>query len=258
MTIDACVSEWDAMVNWPAFYDNSGSRCRPYPYRGRDCSTFAAQGLNAGFPGAVDPCSNSFSQAAWCHDAHRTDAFIKRFGPGQGTFITYEQAQHTVCLGFRGTDYGRRPDYTGDGHVECILGQGKRTVGAHSHATGVGYDNNGLDNHQLSYFAVPPCFLPELAGPPIDAATLEAIKKLLDWNRRVTAHPLLFRQTNGDVTILNKLLIARGVLSNTSRMNLYSKYTRAAVHNFKVARGLLSVDGRVFGGEAAAALLRPR
>lgn len=254
MTIDGCVAEWTRMADSGYFYDNSGNRCLPIPYKGRDCSTFAAEGIDAGFPGAVDRCSNSFGQAEWCFNQPRPDWFTARFGSGPGTFITEEQAQHVVCLGFRGSDWGMRADDTGDGHTECILGQGTRTVGAHSHASGVGFDNNGINNHQLSYFAIPPAFLTELAGPPIDAATLIAIRKLADWKDRVSRRPLRYKMTNGDVTILNSLLLLRGLEGKKS--NTYGRLTRRGVAHLKRANGW-TPDGSVFGSRAATALLAP-
>lgn len=259
MTIDAVVSEWWRMVNDHYFYDNSPSRCRPYPYMGRDCSTFAADGLNAGFPGSVDPCTNSFWLAGWCHDAPRPEWFIQRFGPGQGTFITRDQAQTVECLAFHGSDFGRRPDFSGDGHVECVLGQGLRTIGAHSHASGVGVLNDGLADSFLEWFAVPPCFLAELGTVPIDPATLDAIRRLLEWKQRVTDRPLHYRQTNGDVTILNNLLINRVLLDQRKKSNTYGRATREAVNHLKrLTPSIHDKNGEVFGSEAAAALLAPR
>lgn len=257
MTIARCLAEWDYMARNGYFYDNGPSRCAPFPYKGRDCSTFAAAGLNAGFPGSIDACSNSFGQAAWCYDTPRPDWFSKRFGPGHGTFITRDQARFVVCLGFHGTDFGMRPDYSGDGHVEIVLGQGTRTVGAHSHATGVGYDNSGFTFNFCEYFAVPPCFLAEMTPPNIDPATLEALRKLVEWEGRVSKMPLHRTETNGDVTILNDLLIHKNLLDPHRKSNTYTRYTAAAVAHFKTARQLTNRDGSVFGADAAHAMLHP-
>lgn len=245
------------MATTPGFYYCNDIRNRCNNSMCRDCSTFAASGLNAGFPGTTNPCGNSFSQAEWCYQTPRPDWFTARFGPGQGTFITYDQAQHAVCLGFRGTDWGMRPDYTGDGHVECILGQGARTVGAHSHETGVGFDNNGINNHQLSYFAVPPCFLPEMAGPPIDAATLQAIRDLVEWQQRVARRPLNVGMKNGDVTILKKLLIHRKLLRPQYLSNVYGRRTVSAVATLEKQKNLSRKRGKVVDGPVAAAVLAP-
>lgn len=173
VSIEACCIEWDRIARMPnVFYCNeTWLRCsNPYC---RDCSTFAASGINAGFPGAVDECSNSFAQARWCRDTPRPQWMIDRFGPGIGTFITYEQAQTVICLGFRGSNLGTEPDADGDGHVEVICGTAwpaylhapapKLSVGAHSHATGVGYDDDGLDQHHLQWWAIPPPFLAPMA-----------------------------------------------------------------------------------------------
>lgn len=259
--IDICVADWTRMATTPGFrYCNSGDYCTNPMCK--DCSTFADHGINAGFPGSINQCSNSFGQAEWCYNTPRPEFFTERFGPGPGTFITEEQAMHVVCLGFRGSDFGMRADDTGDGHTECILGQGTRTVGAHSHATGVGFDNNGINNHQLGWFAVPPPFLAEMAGPPIDAATLVAIRKLLQWEDRVSRRPLRYGMpANGDITILNKVLINAQLLNpTTARMNIYGRATAAAVNHLKrlhpeVWTTKQSRDGKVAGSRVAAALL---
>lgn len=163
MTIAAYLAACEQIANGPYYYDNSvPSRCNPHGF-GRDCSTFVAFALiAAGYPN-INACGNSYYFAAMCHDEPRPDWFTEKFGPGVGTFISHDQALWNVSWGFRGSDFGRAPDLTGDGHIETSLGNGGGSVGAHSHATGIGYST--FDVHNLSYYAIPPHFLAELAPP---------------------------------------------------------------------------------------------
>lgn len=183
--IQSYLAECARMVRDGYFYDNSGSRCNPNPYKGRDCSTFVAFALiAAGVPG-VNPCNNSFGFAAECFNTPRPDWFTARFGPGQGTFINHDQALNVVCWGFRGSNFGRAPDSSGDGHIETSLGNGGASVGAHSHATGIGYSQ--FDAHQLSSYAVPPAFLAEMAPQ------IPKVAPMYDPNLKLAArlwHPL--------------------------------------------------------------------
>lgn len=163
--------------------------CNELPWRCnnprcRDCSTACADIVNASGAG-VSSCSTSFTLASWCFHAARPDWFSKLYGYNlPGTFISYEAAHHVPCLGFRGSNWGMNADSVGDGHVEYIPGEGSLSWGAHSHATGVGYDSDGIDTHHLSYFAVPPHFLPwMIPAPPID---WEALHLLIEWRDRVS------------------------------------------------------------------------
>lgn len=94
------------------------------------------------------------------------------------------------------------------------------------------------------------------AKPPIDFVALAALIKLVAWKRRVAKNPLHQGQLSNDVSILCDLLISKGLLAKKS--NIYTKAVRSAVHHFKILYKLSNDDGRVFGGEAASALLKPR
>src|SRR5689334_23263809 len=184
-TIAGYLAACDRMANGPYYYDNSSARCDPAGH-GRDCSTFVAFAMiEAGF-GGIDRCANSFTEAAMCYDQPRPDWFTQRFGPGRGTFISHEQALHVVCWGFEGANYGREPLSGGRGHIETSLGNGGGSIGAHSHATGIGYGE--FDEHNLEWFAVPPQFLAEMAPPAIDAATLAWLAKVAKWQKYVSDH----------------------------------------------------------------------
>ena len=236
------------------FYDNSERRCL-IGWHGRHCSTFVAFGLaNAGYPG-INLCNNSYGIASQCYYAPRPDWFTRKFGTGPGTFISRDQVETTVCWGFRGNDWGMAPDNTGDGHIETMLGQGAASVGAHSHATGIGYDANGLNDHMLTNFAVPPMFLPEMALSYPDPATVAALKTLDDWRKRVTAAPLKFGDRSNDVSIMIDLLRLHHFVRSGVRGNAYGKVAQAGVYKMKKAVDIGNTDGKVFGGTAASALL---
>lgn len=164
MTIAGYLVALARMVSEDYFYDNSPSRCNPPPYKGRDCSTFVAEGLiDAGYPD-INACGNSEYFAGMCYDEPRPDWFTDRYGPGQGTFITHDQALDVVCWGIEGQNFGREAWPGNRAHIETSLGNGGGSVGAHSHATGVGYSQ--LDVHMLDVYAVPPMFLDEIAPAP--------------------------------------------------------------------------------------------
>lgn len=93
------------------------------------------------------------------------------------------------------------------------------------------------------------------AKPVITPADLVAIKKLLEWKKRVTENPLKFGEKNRplDTLTLSKLLIAKGLLVKPSKV--YGPAIREAVHHLKTAKKLPNTDGKVFGGLAAVAIL---
>lgn len=253
-TIGAYLADCDRMVRESYYYDNSPSRCTIGGH-GRDCSTFVAFALSeAGYPN-INLCNNSFGFAAQCYGQPRPAWFSQKYGPGQGTFISYDQAQTVTCWGFRGSNFGMSPDYTGDGHIETIIGNGPGSVGAHSHATGIGYDSNGINNHSLSFFAVPPQFLPELAPPPVDPAVIAQWIAWDQWRHRVAVSPLTYGARGPDVSILNDLLHTKHFLKNPLG-NAYGIRTRTAIYKFKLACRLGNTDGKNFGGTAANALLQ--
>ncbi len=248
----------DWMVREGYFYDNRvPQRCDPN-WKGRDCSTFNQFGLiNAGYLN-VNPCWTSFDIARYCHDTPRPDWFKAMYGSDlPGTFITKEQAMGILSVGLRGTNWGMNEDASGDGHVEEILGNGTTTVGAHSHATGIGYDPNGINNHELSYFAVLPWFLPEIALKVAnDLATIAALKALAEWQKEVKATPLRFgMRNNHNVGILVQLLVKAHYLSRGVTGDNYGRVLRDAVTHFKRNHQLGAINGNYFGGPAAATLL---
>lgn len=92
--------------------------------------------------------------------------------------------------------------------------------------------------------------------PPVDPAVIKELGELAAWGKRVTAKPLVWKESGTDVTTLNKLLIAQAMMpSKGVPMNIYSKQTVAGVNHFKRAHKLPNTDGKVFGGIAATAIL---
>lgn len=253
-TIAEYLAECDRMVRSGYYYDNSGRRCQ-IGGKGRDCSTFVAFALaDAGYPN-INLCNNSFGFASECYGTPRPAWFTQRFGDGIGTFISYDQAQTVTCWGFRGSNWGMSPDYTGDGHIETILGNGPGSVGAHSHATGIGYDSNGINNHNLSFFAVPREFLPELAPPPVDPAVVAQWIAWDQWRHRVSANPLRVGARGEDVAILNDLLHRKHFLRSPLG-DAYGIRTRTGVYKAKLTMRLGNTDGKTAGGTFANALLQ--
>lgn len=257
------VAQLDAMG---LFYCNelpwrcSNPRCR-------DCSTAVADICNYSGAG-INKCSNSFSLAAWCFNAKREPWFADLYGHDlPGTFIHYEAAQRVQCMGFRGSNYGRNVDSEGDGHVEWILGQGKLSWGAHSHATGVGYDSDGLDTHQLQWWAVPPHFIPYMKpAPPID---WKALKELVAWGKRVSLPREVDKRgiritgalhrgdRNHDVLIMNQLLHKTGYRPGKP-VDLYDLRAWHAVLSYKKRNGWPKElqKGNDFGGAMVKSILR--
>lgn len=235
--------------------------------RCRDCSTAVADILNAS--GAnVAKCSTSFSLAQWCFNAERPDWFSKLFGYNlPGTFISRADAEKYACIGLSGSNWGINADSNGHGHVEYILGRGNLTWGAHSHSTGVGFDSNGLNNHSLDYFAIPPHFLPFMKpGPVID---WEKLKELIEWHARV-AQPrkvnkdgrrvlgTLRRGDRGkDVLIMRQLLVKTGYM-RAKPDAYYGIRTARAVRRYKVKNGWPKnrLNGNLFGKHAATSILK--
>lgn len=95
--------------------------------------------------------------------------------------------------------------------------------------------------------------------PVIDAATLVFIKKAAAWLKRVEANPLKQGDHSNDVTFLNQLLAARGLLADTSRMNTYTEDTRdAVVHYKRLHPELGNIIGHTVGVDFARSILAPR
>lgn len=169
-----------------------------------------------------------------------------------GGLVSVEKAFRTRgSILIRGKWYGNGPL----GDVKFSVGDG-RVTGAGSRRLGVAttYMRPGFFHDG---FIIPGVFYKDLQ-PPIDVETLEAIKKLLEWGKRVTATPLQQGDTNNDVAILNRLLLERGLLASTARMNTYTRATRNAVVHFKKIKKLSNTIGHTFGGEAVSAILAPR
>lgn len=238
----------DEMVQQRYFYDNSNRRCQ-IGWHGRDCSCFCNFGLaNAGYPN-IGLCNNSFANKNWCASTPRPQWMIDEFGPGVGTLITKAQATTVLCWGF---------EDTGGGHQETILGMpggSTLSVGAHSHATGIGYDANGINNHNLQSFAIPPPFLPEMAFARNDPATIAALKKMDDWVKWVTASPLHFGDQNSAVATMIDLLRLHHFVGKNVVGDAFGKVARTGVYKFKLAYDVGNTEGEIFGGTAASALL---
>lgn len=134
-------------------YDDAvgaGGRCDPNS-QGLDCSTFAALAINrAG--GTLDPCTNSWAMATLCKTTPRPAWLIQLVGPGVGT-----QIPQAIALAWPGTWWFHM---TGVGHIEIgdhELADPLRSVGAHSHATGIGY-SHWFPNF-FDFYAIPPMLL---------------------------------------------------------------------------------------------------
>ena len=143
-------------------YDNSLSgRCNaadPNDVSGLDCSTFVALSLiNAGL--SCPPCTNSWALADQCRATPRPDWFSAQYGPGVGTEVSQDVALNLLgCCWFH---------MTGEGHIEVGLGNNGDSMGAHSHATGIGYSTFGaVEPGFFDYFAVLPQLLPWFYMPP--------------------------------------------------------------------------------------------
>lgn len=85
---------------------------------------------------------------------------------------------------------------------------------------------------------------------PID---WKAIIALTQWQARVSANPLRYTQRHADVVTLKALLTQRGY--SVEPGPIYGDKVRKAVYDFKRREHLKSTDGRVFGADAAHAIL---
>ncbi len=230
------------------FYDNSDRRCL-IGWHGRDCSCFCNFCLaNAGYPN-IGLCNNSFANKDNCAAAVRPDWFVLKFGPGLGTLITKDQASTVLCWGF---------EDTGGGHQETILGVpggSTRSVGAHSHSSGIGYDDNGLNDHNLQSFAVPPQFLPEMALAAGDPATIAALEQLDAWLKRVVARPLHYGDRSPDVATMIDLLRLHRFVAKNVHGDAYGRTAQRGVYLLKRAHAVGNTNGKSFGGPAALTLL---
>jgi hypothetical protein len=115
-------------------YDDSlGGRCNaadPTNVRGLDCSSFVALALIMAGE-SIDPCTNSWAQAAACAAFMRPDWMNQQIGLGVGS-----QVPESYALNVPGVLWFHM---SGVGHVEVGLGEGGKSMGAHSHSQGIGY-----------------------------------------------------------------------------------------------------------------------
>lgn len=257
------LARFDYFVHNGYYYDNSGSRCQPYPHKGRDCSTGTDDAINFACDVTsrqaekVDPCDNSEALARLCHDAPREDWFSARFGGNlPGTFITMEAALTVVCLGFEGDDWGRAAWPGNRAHVETSLGNGGGSVGFHSHATGMGYSR--FLYHNLDVAAVPPHFLGDMRPPVIDWHAVEEIQKLVE---RVTAKPLKADDKGHeparplDTEFVQRLMVAKRWQDKPSNWQFFGDAMIHGTNKLKWANGIKPADGHWFGGRAIRALV---
>lgn len=254
----AYLAECFYMVNDAYFYDNGDNRCKPWPYKGRDCSTFGDQAINKAAEVTqqaqfhVDPCLNSFGLASMCFEQARPEWFSVKFGAGlPGLFISHEAALVTVCAGFEGLDWGRRELPGRRGHYETSLGNGGGSIGAHSHATGVGVSR--LDYHNLSAWAVLPGMLADMMPPPIDWAYLA---ELDEWLKRLTIKPLRAGDKGSDVETLTTLLVLKRWMPKPPHPKKYTPEVTAGVGHLKLATGIHPANGEWFGVVAGKRLLQ--
>lgn len=170
-----------------------------------------------------------------------------------GGLVTVDKAVRTSgAILIKGRNYGYGPL----GHTSISLGNGQE-MAAHGTRSGIHVsDVYGGRNYQDGFI------LPGVnyhLEPPVDPKVLEALVKLQKWAKDVGASPLEQGDTNGHVTILNQLLIARALLpTKLAYMNTYTKATRDAVVHFKRLAKLANDVGTRFGGDAATAILAPR
>lgn len=90
--------------------------------------------------------------------------------------------------------------------------------------------------------------------PPIDPKVIELLLKLVAWGERVKKHALRMGDpANGDITILNQLLVQRGLMPTNAPMNFYSSITRDGVVHFKKLHPEIgNIVGKTFGGSEPA------
>lgn len=174
--LDLYLAAWAYMVDTGFAYDNAG----PWRCTGERHSVDCSGGCVLAYNMAADAfglprisCTNSFNLSAECHQYPRPDWLTEQCGSGVGLMVTIEQSREfALTLLFHGNNEGQSPDGSGDGHVENGLGGG-RTVGAHSHATGLGYRTDEDPSPGfLNAAALPPwepilaCLAPAPPAPP--------------------------------------------------------------------------------------------
>lgn len=209
-----------------------------------DCSSLQIASLRymcqeAGVPSIVPPnVSNTVDMWKW--------------GKSIGGLVSVQKGVRTRgAIMLKGRWYG----YGALGHTGMSCGDGTEFA-AHGYRSGISQSNIWGGRNYQDALIIPGVYYADLQ-PPVDPAVLAALKKLLEWQQRVDANPLHLGDHNGDVTILNQLLVKRALLSPKAPMNTYTKQTRDAVVHFKKLEKLSNTVGHTFGGEAAAAILKP-
>lgn len=222
-------------------YRAFGDRFGPDYY---DCSGLVIRSLyEAGIPlppgiSVENEYGNTVSLYNWAKDV--------------GGLVSVEKAVATRgAILIKGRWYGNGPL----GHTSFSLGDG-REMAAHGRRTGIGVSNlYGGRNYQDGFLIPGVNYHQE---PPVDPAVLEALAKLAKWKEEVSAHPLhAGMPANGNITIMNTLLVRRVLLDPKAPMNIYGKQSIGAVNHLKRLHKIPNRDGRVFGSEAAKALLTP-
>jgi len=132
------------------------------------------------------------------------------------------------------------------GHVSYSLGDGTE-MAAHGFRSGIHTSTVDVSFYQDGFI------IPDVnyhLAPPVDWTK---IAELAAWRMRVTAHPLRFGDRGVDVQTLNDLLLRKGLVKKSG--DAYGKMTRDGVVHLKKVKNVGNVNGMVFGGEAADALL---
>lgn len=178
---------------------------------------------------------------------------LYKWGQQHGYLVSVAKGAATRgAIMIRGRSYGFGPL----GHTSYSLGDGNE-MAAHGFRSGIHpsvldtsfYQDALIINDGSVHYAA--------LDPPVDPKVLAAIAKLLKWEQAVTLAPLHQGDTTNNVSILNDLLIHRGLMDRKYKSNTYTQNTRAAVHRLKLDKGIDPPDGRGFGGTAAKALLAP-
>ncbi len=216
-------------------YHSYGARFGPDYY---DCSGLVIASLrHAGIP-VPDDVGNTVGLYNWA----------KRVG---GLITVSKGVSVRGAIMIKGKNYGYGPL----GHTSFSLGDG-REMAAHGTYSGIHVsDLYGGRNYQDA-FIIPGVFYKSLQ-PPVDPKVIELLLRLEAWKTRVSETPLHLGDTSNDVTILNELLIHRSLMDRDHQANTYTKWTRGGVYRLKHGRALENQDGKVFGADAAYALLNP-
>jgi hypothetical protein len=93
------------------------------------------------------------------------------------------------------------------------------------------------------------------AKPVLDADAIAFIKKGLAWVKAVTKTPLNLGDSGPEVTFLNQVLAAHGLLGDSRYMNIFTKATRDALVHARKILGSAEKRGDRLGGPGAQDLL---